>query len=83
MERPNILYIHSHDTGRYLQPYGLEFPAVTVADMVRAEKILLKMLGIERLLAATGGSLGGMQALEWALSYPDAVRSVVMTDLTP
>jgi homoserine O-acetyltransferase len=66
-------------TGR---PYGLDFPAVTVADMVRAERILLKMLGIERLLSVTGGSLGGMQALEWALSYPDDVRSVVMTAST-
>jgi homoserine O-acetyltransferase len=66
-------------TGR---PYGLDFPVVTVADMVRAERQLLKMLGIERLLSVTGGSLGGMQALEWALSYPDAVRSVVMTAST-
>src|SRR5215475_3833197 len=41
------------------KPYGLEFPIVTVADMVRAERIFLKMLGIERLLSVTGGSLGG------------------------
>jgi homoserine O-acetyltransferase len=66
-------------TGR---PYGMEFPVVTVADMVLAERVLLKMLGIHRLLSVTGGSLGGMQALEWALTYPDAVRSVVMTAST-
>ncbi len=64
------------------KPYGLDFPVVTVADMVRAERQFLKMLGIDSLLTVTGGSLGGMQALEWALSYPDAVRSVVMTAST-
>jgi homoserine O-acetyltransferase len=61
-------------TGR---PYGMDFPVVTVGDMVRAERRLLTELGIERLLAAAGGSLGGMQALEWAVAYPDAIRGVV------
>jgi homoserine O-acetyltransferase/O-succinyltransferase len=61
-------------TGR---PYGLDFPTVTVADMVRAERALLDQLGIERLLAVSGGSLGGMQALEWAVRYPDAVRAAI------
>jgi homoserine O-acetyltransferase len=61
-------------TGR---PYGATFPVLTVGDMVRAERALLRELGIERLLAASGGSLGGMQALEWAVAYPEAVRAIV------
>ena len=61
-------------TGR---PYGGDFPVVTVGDMVRAQRAFLRELGIERVLAASGGSLGGMQALEWAVAYPDAVRAIV------
>src|SRR5436853_2304702 len=61
-------------TGR---PYGATFPVVTVGDMVRAERLFLRALGIERVLAVSGGSLGGMQALEWAVAYPDAVRAIV------
>ncbi|HET6315039.1 MAG TPA: homoserine O-acetyltransferase [Chloroflexota bacterium] len=57
--------------------YALDFPVVTVGDMVRAEQRLLDVLGIERLLAVAGGSLGGMQALEWAVAYPDRVRGVI------
>ena len=53
-------------TGR---PYGSDFPVITVADMVRAERALLDALGITRLAAVAGGSLGGMQALEWAVLY--------------
>ena len=59
------------------KPYGLDFPVVTVADMVRAEKRALEVLGIDSLLAVGGGSLGGMQALEWAVAYPDAVRGAI------
>ena len=58
-------------------PYGLDFPVITVADMVRAEKRALARLGIERLLAVSGGSLGGMRALEWTVAYPDKVRSCI------
>jgi homoserine O-acetyltransferase len=66
-------------TGR---PYATDFPVVTVGDMVRAERLLLQYLGIDRLLSVTGGSLGGMQALEWSLLFPDAVRSCIVTAST-
>jgi homoserine O-acetyltransferase len=59
------------------KPFGLSFPLVTVRDMVRAQKMLVDHLGIEKLLAVVGGSMGGMQTLQWAASYPDAVRAVV------
>ena len=61
-------------TGR---PYGPDFPVITVADMVRTERAFLHALGIERLAAVAGGSLGGMQAFEWAILYPDQVDAVV------
>jgi homoserine O-acetyltransferase len=61
-------------TGR---PYGARFPVITVADMVRAQRAFLAELGIARLAAVAGGSLGGMQAFEWAIDYPDAVDAVV------
>jgi len=60
------------------RPYGSTFPVVTVADMVRTERAFLDVLGIERLAAVAGGSLGGMQALEWAVRYPDQVDSIVV-----
>lgn len=61
-------------TGR---PYGLSFPMITIGDMVRAQKALVDHLGIEKLLAVAGGSMGGMQALEWVTAYPDAVRAAI------
>src|SRR5689334_10850675 len=61
-------------TGR---PYGPDFPVITVADMVRAERAFLDELGIDRLATVAGGSLGGMQAFEWAILYPDQVDSIV------
>ena len=61
-------------TGR---PYGSDFPVVTVADMVRVERALLDELGISRLAAVAGGSLGGMQALEWAVQYGDRVDAII------
>jgi homoserine O-acetyltransferase len=61
-------------TGR---PFGSDFPVITVADMVRAERAFLDALGIERLAAVAGGSLGGMQAFEWAILYPDQVDAIV------
>jgi len=55
------------------RPWGTDFPNVTIRDMVRAQKKLTDHLGIERLLAAVGGSMGGMQVLEWAATFPEAV----------
>lgn len=57
--------------------YCLSFPFVTISDMVNAQKMLIDHLGIERLLAVAGGSMGGMQVLEWAVRYPDMVRLVI------
>lgn len=59
------------------KPYGLGFPTVSVADMVRAQKRLIDHLGIEKLFAVTGGSLGGMQTLEWTRLYPESVRIAI------
>ncbi|MEA3503226.1 MAG: homoserine O-acetyltransferase [Actinomycetota bacterium] len=57
--------------------YGPDFPTVTIRDMVRLQAALLDHLGIERLDLAIGGSMGGMQVLEWALMYPDRVDGIV------
>jgi homoserine O-acetyltransferase len=62
-------------TGR---PYGSDFPVITVADMVRAERAFLQEIGITQLAAIAGGSLGGMQALEWAVQYGGDVKAIVM-----
>ncbi|MBN1422183.1 MAG: homoserine O-acetyltransferase [Planctomycetes bacterium] len=61
-------------TGR---PYGMRFPLVTIGDMVRAQKRLIDHLGIPRLLAVAGGSMGGMQAIQWMLAFPDLVASAI------
>jgi homoserine O-acetyltransferase/O-succinyltransferase len=61
-------------TGR---PYGSDFPVITVADMVRAQRAFLREIGITRLAAVSGGSLGGMQALEWAVLYGDEVDAII------
>ena len=55
------------------EPWGTDFPPVTIRDMVRAQKRLVDHLGIERLFAVIGGSMGGMQVLQWAALYPSAV----------
>jgi len=64
------------------RPYGLSFPVVTIADMVDAQKQLLDQLGVARLHAVIGGSVGGMQALEWSVRYPDMVESAVLLATT-
>lgn len=58
-------------------PYGMKFPVITIGDMVRLQKMLVDALGIERLLAVAGGSMGGMQVLEWAVAYPDRVACAI------
>ncbi len=59
------------------KPYGLSFPVITIADMVRAQAMMLETLGIERLFAVVGGSMGGMQVLEWAHAYPERLGAAV------
>ncbi len=68
------------DSGRV---YGVDFPVVTVEDWVNAQARLLDALGIEVLAAVMGGSLGGMQALSWALQYPNRVRHAVVVASAP
>lgn len=63
-------------------PYAMQFPVITIRDMVRVQALLLDRLGIERLLCVIGGSMGGMQALEWAVRYPERVRSAVPISTT-
>ena len=58
-------------------PYGPDFPVITIGDMVRAQVRLIDHLGIDRLLSVVGGSMGGMQVLEWASKYSDRVISAV------
>ena len=60
------------------QPHGLGFPVITIGDMVRVQARLLDHLGIETLLSVAGGSMGGMQALEWLVSYPDRLHSAIL-----
>jgi len=60
-----------------VMPYGLEFPVVTIGDMVKAQKALVDSLGIKQLLAAVGGSVGGMQVLEWCVRYPGMVAAAI------
>lgn len=59
------------------KPYALEFPLITISDMVNAQKHLIDHLGIDKLLCVVGGSMGGMQALQWVASHPDKVRSSI------
>lgn len=59
------------------KPYGLSFPVITIGDMVHVQRHLVDHLGIERLFAVAGGSMGGMQALQWAVSYPERVLASI------
>jgi len=59
------------------KPYGLTFPVITIGDMVRAQRMLIDAIGIETLFAVVGGSMGGMQVLQWAVDYPDRVFSAI------
>ena len=64
------------------EPYALSFPSITISDMVRVEKALIDHLGIAHLRTVIGGSLGGMQALEWPLLFPEMVRSAIVIAAT-
>ncbi len=65
------------------KPYGLRFPVVTIQDMVSAQRHLIDRLGIKRLFAVAGGSMGGMQALQWGVDFPDRVHAVLFIASTP
>lgn len=60
------------------KPYGLSFPVITIGDMVRAQAMLVEALGISKLAAVVGGSMGGMQALQWAAAYPERMESCLV-----
>ncbi len=59
------------------EPYGLDFPVITIGDMVKAQAMLLDHLKIDKIFSVIGGSMGGMQALQWAADYPDRVSTVI------
>jgi homoserine O-acetyltransferase len=67
------------ETGK---PYGAKFPVITIQDMVNAQKLLIGHLDISQLYAVVGGSMGGMQALQWTVSYPDAMKKAVVIAAT-
>jgi homoserine O-acetyltransferase len=60
------------------EPWGISFPSITIRDMILLQKMLIDHLGISSLLAVAGGSMGGMQALQWAVSYPSRVKSAIV-----
>ena len=59
------------------RPYGLDFPLITVKDMVTAQSYLVKSLGIKKLVCVAGGSMGGMQVLQWTVSFPEMVATAI------
>jgi homoserine O-acetyltransferase len=65
------------------KPYGMSFPVITIKDMVRVQYELIKSLGIKKLKCVTGASMGGIQTLEWATSYPDIVEKAIPVIATP
>jgi len=68
------------DTGK---PYGMSFPVVSIRDFVEVQKALLESLGVKRLKAVVGASMGGLQAFEWAASHPDMVERIIPVIATP
>lgn len=75
--------VRSDGKGNGSECWGTDFPPITVRDMVRAQHSLVKHLGIERLFAVVGGSMGGMQALEWAVTYPHMLLAVLPLATSP
>ena len=65
------------ESGNASKIYNMDFPVITIADMVRAQHRLMRHLGIGKWLSICGGSMGGMQALDWAVEYPESVASVI------
>lgn len=65
------------------KPWGRDFPVTTIEDMVNAQKILLDALGVKKLVAVSGPSMGGLQALQWAASYPDFVQKIIPVAAAP
>ena len=59
-------------------PYAMDFPVITIQDMVQTQKLLIDHLGISRLLAVVGGSMGGMQVLEWSVTYPQMLQTAII-----
>ncbi len=68
------------ETGK---PYGLDFPVITISDMVDVQLRLVQYLGIDKLLAVAGGSMGGMQCLDWAVRYPDKIAGMIFIASAP
>ena len=64
------------------QTYGMRFPVITIRDMVETQRRLIEYLGVSRLHMVAGGSIGGQQALEWAVAYPDLVENVIVVAAT-
>jgi len=60
------------------KPYGLDFPLISINDMVKVQSKLIEHLNIEKLLTVVGGSMGGMQALSWLIKYPDKIKSAII-----
>jgi len=67
---------------RTVRHYGMDFPVITIRDMVNAQRRLLEYLGVRQLAMVAGGSIGGQQALEWAVSYPELVRKTIVVAAT-
>jgi len=65
------------------KPYGLDFPIISIPDMIHVQKYLIDHLEIDRLLSVAGGSMGGMQALEWLTAYPDRLKSAIVIATAP
>lgn len=64
------------------EPYSMRFPVVTIRDMVNAQRVLLEHLGVRQLAMVAGGSIGGQQALEWGVTYPELVQKVIVVAAT-